>query len=292
MLAMSVYEYRPLRPSSREIRLLILEHGEPDDQVQAQLIHASLDDQPTYEALSYTWGDPTNTHPILLNGSPFEVTANLGVALHPLRRRKTRISTSPTRVLWVDAICINQRDLEERSRQIQLMEDIFTSALRVLAWLGEPQDESDRMLDLIHHSLSGATEEDRAKLHKLLDRPYWKRIWIVQELTVAHKVIVFCGNMWTTMEKFTKVFQFNLLFGDMRWHDRLFRVAADYRAGLLHFIDAIEYTREFLATDPLDKVYALLGIVGRKDRLTIMPDYQKSHCQLWMEVSKAIIDND
>jgi hypothetical protein len=103
------FQYSPLSSSS-DIRLIILEPGIGDEPVRCQLVHISLDENPSYEALSYTWGDASVQGPrILLDGKPFQVTVNLGAALLYLR---DEASDDPKeRILWIDAICINQTDI-------------------------------------------------------------------------------------------------------------------------------------------------------------------------------------
>jgi len=101
------------------IRLAVLRSGQLDELVNCSLITCSINDGPVYEALSYAWGDRIRGYPIALNGLPFIVFDNLGQALHQLR------DTEHDRTLWIDAICINQSDLEERSSQVQKMQQIY-----------------------------------------------------------------------------------------------------------------------------------------------------------------------
>lgn len=97
----------------------------------------------SYEALSWVWGDLKIRKEITVNGQKLEVTTSLMAALEHLR------DVSDPRELWVDAICINQRDLEERNQQIQIMEHIYSFASTVLVWLGERNEYSDKAFDLI-----------------------------------------------------------------------------------------------------------------------------------------------
>lgn len=88
--------------------------------------------KPKYEALSYSLGDPAVTTTIHICGRPFEATLNLELALQNLW-----LEEGP-RTLWVDAVCIDQADDEERSEQVQMMSGIYKKASRVLVWLGLP----------------------------------------------------------------------------------------------------------------------------------------------------------
>lgn len=117
-----------------EIHLVHLQPGDVDDVVQFSIKHANLVDDPRYEALSYVWGDPDDASEALVEGSLFstyEVRANLRSALFHLRHKNEE------RVIWIDALCINQRDTNERNHQVGQMGRIYSSATRVIAWLGE-----------------------------------------------------------------------------------------------------------------------------------------------------------
>ena|SRR5438045_831816 len=109
------YQYSPFDPKERQIRLVTLEPGAWLDRICCSIDTISFDGQPIYEALSYVWGDPENRRPIQLNDHLFEVTENLWMVLRRLRDHAIR------RVLWVDAICINQTDNEEKSQQVAMM---------------------------------------------------------------------------------------------------------------------------------------------------------------------------
>lgn len=133
---MATFEYSPLE-KPRDVRLIFLEPApDPSSPIVCSLHLANLDDQniPKYEALSYVWGSSADKQPINCEGSILRVTRNLLCALQRLRLPDC------WRVLWIDAICINQEDLAERSVQVQWMRDIFRGAQAVLAWWGEGDD--------------------------------------------------------------------------------------------------------------------------------------------------------
>ena len=177
-----------------QIRLLNLE---PADQYDSA-VHCSLetvehDDStkaPDYEALSYIWGDAKERRFIQVNGCPFQVTANLEFALRYLRL------PSVTRVLWIDAICINQRDLSEKTCQVRRLRQNYFNAARVLVWSGEASDDlnPDQQLDDTMNFLadSGPDNQDEffiymSGVRKLLQKPWWSRMWVVQELFAAQQ---------------------------------------------------------------------------------------------------------
>ncbi|KAK5677559.1 hypothetical protein LTS10_010131 [Elasticomyces elasticus] len=129
------YADLPLDASKQQIRLLHLRPGAGD--LQADLAVVDLADQPEYEALSYTWGDRTLDKSIVLGGrSRLPVTDNLWRALRGLRYRWR------SRVLWVDALCIDQKNIGERSMQVAFMGQIYNVAHQVCIWLGEPAPKS------------------------------------------------------------------------------------------------------------------------------------------------------
>lgn len=193
----------------RLIRLLPQEHR--DEPICCQLLEYELgsaaDTQAhLYEALSYVWGDPTEKTPITVNGLTHLITVNLFQALTALRNPIFE------RTLWVDAICIDQDNLEERANQVQLMARIYASSDSVIVWLGKEQDESTGTLrsiayvadstkdvktwqcpsceawskmgeicprcgskDLLNVSLRGIV---KGNLTRLFQRAWFKRVWV------------------------------------------------------------------------------------------------------------------
>ena len=117
----SQYEYQDVSENN-EIRLLALLPGRFNDPIRCTLSHVSLDDEPVYEALSYTWGAATRSHTLICDGKLLPVTSNLFEGLRRLRRIRA------VRVVWADAVCINQADVGERNQQVLLMSKIYRQA--------------------------------------------------------------------------------------------------------------------------------------------------------------------
>jgi hypothetical protein len=139
--------YNPLEPSSRQIRLLHLlplraagfgpaEPWHHCIRLECTLETVTMDNVKAYEALSYMWSDSDPTVNILLDGKKVLIRPNLAYALAALR-------TSKPRVLWIDALCINQENFYERNHQVRLMGEIFDRASQVLVWLGRPGSRWD-----------------------------------------------------------------------------------------------------------------------------------------------------
>ncbi|KAH7378092.1 heterokaryon incompatibility protein-domain-containing protein [Cadophora sp. MPI-SDFR-AT-0126] len=169
-IRMSGSIYETLDPNGG-IRLLILESAPDEAQISCRLISHNINLNPDYKALSYEWGPQTDQKPIALNGQEFHVGENLWWALWYLRK-----DGSVSR-LWVDALCINQKDESERGHQVSMMGKIFRNA-QVICWLGKGNDpkhvrameyicdlSSWQMLDHDEHQ-NGSSEGSSAKNHR------------------------------------------------------------------------------------------------------------------------------
>ncbi|KAM5349203.1 hypothetical protein ACJ41O_009026 [Fusarium nematophilum] len=195
------FQYQSLDPRQNEIRLLQVL---PDisTKIQCQIFHTSLKVPHEYIAVSYSWGDSLDTRLIVLDGHEFPVTTNLWQALSRIRSVSSKV------VVWVDAICINQNDLEERSYQVGLMTIIYQKAMMVALWLGPEANDSYVATELLcelaeckgsRRALVSIINDQKRGRHwnalvDLFERDYWRRLWVVQEIFHARKVTVLCGN--------------------------------------------------------------------------------------------------
>ena len=180
---MSLYRYSPISSEPESIRLLSLAPSpDPSAPIHCRLIHYSLlndnGGDHLYEALSYTWGDPTQRDIIFVEGKRLNITTSLYTALQRLRNAHFE------RVIWADAVCINQDDLKERGSQIKYMAKIYAKASQVVVWLGEEADDStiafqhiSLAADSTAPGLAGA-EVNRQAVLALLGRPWFRRIWV------------------------------------------------------------------------------------------------------------------
>jgi hypothetical protein len=128
-------------PSDLYIRLVHLSNGELDGNLSCSMEPYKLSTAPKYEALSYCWGDPNDKAEITCDGRRLEIQGNLRDFLLRTRAKGT------SRMLWIDAICVNQADDQEKSGQVMRMRDIYKSAARTLIWLGKEENDSTRGLD-------------------------------------------------------------------------------------------------------------------------------------------------
>ena len=217
--------YKPLNPKTSEIRLLKLPQTSSSE---FELVTVSLDDKPKYAALSYLWGNPEYYGEITIEGNTIRIPDNLAsVFLRVLSDEPFR--TQPhCQYLWADAICINQKDVGERSQQVQLMRRIFQAAHVTFAWVG-PKDYSlaFNTINTLDHILSqndpkrglvstvpfdpewlrGYPElcldggsgvpnnhlnDPWSAVAEFLQHQYWERTWIFQEVILANQ-LVFIG---------------------------------------------------------------------------------------------------
>jgi len=258
-----------------------------------------------YEALSYCWGTPVFNGEVVIDGQVSHVTESLDTALRHLR------SETQTMTLWIDAICINQMDLAERSQQVQGMLDTYQSAHCVYTWLGPSTERTAAgmmALESIWKGREGDGEPAWASmppdvigpgLEDILTRPYFERMWVVQETAIAREVILTCGAYSVTW-----VNKIDVVYPCMRalkaaavspqWRQPEFsRVSVDMLVELLQMqldtgpesrlwkdrrpmpdlLDVAYDTRHRVSSDPRDRFWALLNLVNRSSTQRIFPDY-------------------
>lgn len=207
-------EYGRLGPG--EIRLVYLYPGDQSDDINLGTEICKIDDaDEDYAALSYVWGDPGLTSPIYVNRHEVQATVNLVSALRSIR---SMLREEELCVLWIDAICINQADVEERNRQVAMMRRIYEQPAMVITWLGGNdglglqylkelgewhygRDESPlshkrkrEHIDGVKH-VKGRYQELRAAAGVVANQ-YWKRVWTVQEYSSPQPGIFISGDVW------------------------------------------------------------------------------------------------
>ncbi|KAI9657185.1 MAG: hypothetical protein M1821_003352 [Bathelium mastoideum] len=214
MATPNTYKYHPLDPGNSEFRLVTLEPGCYSDPIHCRLHNVSLHLKPRFEALSYTWGPSQPQTSILISNSRFRIRKNLELALRHLRHEEQ------IRVLWIDALSINQAEVLERNHQVQSMKEIFSAADAVIVWLGPEADNSSiaisfmkKIAEKLHNGRTysytkllteNMTPECAKALKSLYNREYWLRAWIVQEILVAKSFSVHAGEQSIGGEDFVK----------------------------------------------------------------------------------------
>jgi hypothetical protein len=292
-----------------------------------------------YEALSYSWGYPDLTAPVVCNGITIHIPPTMAEALHYLR-----YSDRP-RWLWCDAICINQQDATEKSNQVQIMMIIFAKASRVVAWLGLPESETDIAFRMIkdeftediedRHSEYGHFEaegidfcpeikppDDETSMQGLvrayLQRPWFKRTWIRQEVFAAKDMVLQAGRHRTSLKGFYHFAQrhkrlsrqFKLLYRRYRAFDFQelnawdMQVRSRYSSQESHennkrhmvYAECVQILKEgsvFEASDNRDRIYGVLGLMNNLaknhfEHLRI--DYNQSVSEVYQDLTKYFIN--
>jgi hypothetical protein len=315
--------YRTLSGDS-EIRLaILLPSNKFEAPIECRLEHAVIGSCTPYEALSYVWGEPHFTESITLDGQNFMITPRLATALRYLRLQ------AKERVLWIDAICINQEDLAERQEQVGHMRNIYSSCSSDILWLGPGSDDYRRGMKAVRRlaALTRKQEESGAGwvnvrscenvvqtqllIGKLLrHNAVWKRVWIMQEISVSPNVILTNGHDtmdWSLVEKvahggvsytdaFHGPFSHSLgisgewveMFSTAKLVTNQREITAKILRGKDSLLDVLARFKHTEATDPRDKIYALLGLV--KDPIGVKADYTKSTVETYTSVTMALFN--
>jgi Heterokaryon incompatibility protein (HET) len=308
---MAEYNYEPLS-SPYQIRLLLLDPGQHEEQLSCSLQLVSLEAGPDFEALSYVWGKSSDTRTIFCGDkTTMEIGLNLHTALQHLRH-----SDQP-RLLWADAICINQKDVPERNQQVRIMGDIYSKARRCLIWFGEETEEVKNSFELIRLSLILRPKDGSRNLNlfsKLLlhqfqpvrafmTREWFTRKWVIQEVVKSKEAMAICGFKtmpWDIIEEFAKVMEQEKIVDTItilhqRSHSQEGRdtslgdsfealgnvtAISNLRHGEdLQLLEVLRLTHYFMCTDFKDFLYAVLGLAD---------DITTRHCDLPIDYSQSI----
>ncbi|KAH9214242.1 heterokaryon incompatibility protein-domain-containing protein, partial [Leptodontidium sp. 2 PMI_412] len=185
------YAYKPL-PTPHAFRIMYLLPGSFEDPIQIKLHVCPITSVSRCATLSYEWGTSPLRRNIVCDGKMLEVTTNLYTALKRLRQ------TDRVGFWWIDAICINQIDNQEKNQQVPLMGEIYKSSLATFAWIGE---EPEGIVKESHEIPSGEKLKELAQstswsgiVDVLLRRSYFTRLWVLQEIALASQVTVVCGR--------------------------------------------------------------------------------------------------
>ncbi|KAF4331736.1 heterokaryon incompatibility 6 OR allele [Fusarium beomiforme] len=288
-----------------------------------------------FAALSYVWGEEKREI-ILLNGTPFPVTKNLEITLRALAINE---EFQGDYKIWIDAICINQNDEVERASQVRKMREIYGGAWAVVSWLGNnngradvkdafhllrtlaslPEDKQE-LTKLLIQRPGFVREEGFFALHELMRRPYWSRVWVIQEVVMgASFTVLRCDNEFIGWECFCK--GISVLYRGHNWtlkdvllareqKRRNLRVSG-WHITSLHLVhqalrELISYEVEGIGTrlgfrrllqvassgqcrDVRDKVFGLLGLMEPQIAREVGHDYRLSTPELFAAVAKAFI---
>lgn len=304
--------------------------GESDLGVWIYMDTVSLADNPDYEALSYCWGDPDEPVPVFCGEKGDKiiwVTRGLFSAL-----RRLRLPTE-SRTLWVDAVCINQSDNNEKGCQVRLMTEIYMNARRTIIWLGEQSGDSALLQNFVGRLLNAREKinaaGDNARLRsvhefglaerkqygipetsdfrykellRLSARPWFRRVWIIQEVASAKHQILLCGHWSMPFTSFSKAWELVAELGIFYMHipladsdissvsilsSTIKLVSEGIPQSLLNLLVRHRSSR---ASDPRDKVFALAGLATENENGTLVDiNYNKSTQQVYTDIAYQIL---
>lgn len=283
------HSYKPLG-GRHDIRLLVLHGGSGSDPIICRLVPVQFVRKPFYEALSYTWGSRETKETIQLNGEDVPVQANLWSALWHLRKRDRG------RFMWVDALCIDQSNHQERNHQVGLMREIYSRASDVLVWLGPHGEDSDLAIKYLsevlwtHSTWVPWSQRERTALKALCNREYWQRMWILQEVALARSITVHCGFhsvLWEAFDKFC-------FSPELRIDIPEFQSSFASKLGLIRrkqlgqqestLRELMEAFNGCACSDPRDRIFALLGLASDCRNNQLRADYSRTLFEVYQDV--------
>lgn len=319
------YSYQPLL-SNQHIRYLKLQPAESaSDPLTCTLESSPLESCPPFEAISYVWGSGSREAQILCDEIILPITANLDAALH-----RVRFQTGE-RTLWVDSICINQENAGERGQQVTLMGDIYRAAKRVLICLGPDSGNHGRgaasLVEEIHvQNQERLTELGRPSLHEdpsvwrflpevdasdplakdsrwadysaLLSRPWFSRLWTVQEAALGTDPLMIWEDTEIPWQALTSVNLWLVMRARLIWyytkpwlndvHLRFFWLP---HLKLPTFIEVLARAKTLGCTDKRDRIYAFLGSskakMGEDGSLVVTPTYNKDFREVYLDFART-----
>lgn len=255
-----------------------------------RLLHPGLE----YEAVSYTWGDATDTVIILIGGRRDElrVTRNCCHALRDLRDNHSK------RSIWIDAVCIDQQNPQERSAQVGIMRYIFATASKTAIYLGEETTSSKLLLEELVEASKAPVKEGAIRfglplperictpeivvaIEDFLTRPWFKRIWVIQEVFFSKTPYLMCGKETASYQYFMQCL-FNYRHETLVTKSNLpFALRTDFLPSYeniwYNLWEVLGWTRENIASDPRDRLFALFSLIrGNTKPLDALTDYTRS----------------
>ncbi len=297
-----------------------------------------------YIALSYVWGDANDTVPIYLDNRITQVTRNLEAALRSFESHNDAIT------LWADAICINQADDAEKSHQVRIMAQIYSRAVQVWVWLGprlagDKMDETFATIEGVAQGVEDMQREyaaltvahrpswgvyfsshivevltrsfspnnfDVAGIWALLDKPWFRRVWVLQEGALNDHVFLHVGKLSLARRRlYLAVKLITLIIDRLPWTGlRAVSGGAAHSRGVIVAMNTLDYIEKasnrnnleltllgtlvdlgqesYGATDPRDRVFALLGGCSQAKELGLLPDYDKPCADVYTGTATAL----
>ena len=324
------FSYEPLQP--RQIRVLqFTPSPHPSNIISARCIHMTLDHQSqNYVAVSYAWGSMQKSCQMLLNGRILNITENV----HNVFRSK--ITDDPNTRVWIDAVCINQEDLVEKASQVRLMGEVYSNAENTRIWIGLASSSSDLAIHFIKTLFSILPELETGDPERInhyyaiypshcpewtalahfLNRPWFARTWVIQEVVLATHASIVCGEAILTWDILDRVMVGLHELGI----DGLIDATTNYDSGFSLVILAppglptviglsilrkrvrdkkprpilrvMAMFRNSLTTEENDKIFAMLGVATDVADPIFYPDYTKPSGTLFRDITKFLMKRD
>lgn len=296
-------------PGEGFIRLLHVEAATSRGQTTAYFVTVPVEkNEIEYTAVSYTWADPSPvTYLQLQNGQSLPLSQTLMVLFEALQRRQ-RVFT-----LWVDALCIHQEDLAEKASQVKIMGKIYSLASRVLLWLGEssPGSKSAFRFMTTKQNYDWKSDWGGEKVYypalddvfDLFARPWFRRAWVVQEVTLNENIDIVCGEdcidfedlrhsvfaVWKSFRRLNEMDDDNPALLGLWSITRIIFIRDNFQAaGAVRYETLLEAAFHLQATVKQDMVFALRGIAD-KARPVPEPDYTMPVDHLYRETARALL---
>jgi len=275
-----------------------------------------------YEALSYVWGDMKAPVPIKVDGTMLRIGRSLRRALLALR-----LPDAP-RIIWVDAMCINQEDIDERASQVAIMREIYRNASQTVIWFGDSTKETKTAFAYMQRLFDEAQDWEKYPDKRLPPRTgptfkeispstaleavfaqniWWNRIWTTQEILLAKRATIFSGRHHIPWDAFLKAIDHGAALGF--WGFPLLGVPWKSSFAMVDDTLALKNTQGFPtpademlfflfrarnreATDPRDKIFALLGLIsGDVCALGIQADYRATAEDIFRHATGRLLEN-
>ena len=303
-------KYKPL--PHRHIRLLTRYREDGSDTFTFKFIPAYLDDEAPYlfTAISYTWGDPyANSQSLLVDDIELTIPQSSAAVI----RHFTKCFEDFT--IWIDAVCINQEDLQEKGVQVGYMKDVYQGADQVFIWLGDEEADSTLAFEQLRKLGAERPEttpiegvksnpECRKAMYKLFSRPWFNRVWVIQELALGRNVVVASGKDRVDWNVFARAL--SQMTDSVDSHVEFF--GPSIPSGVIN-VETMSFVRDlvvsgtppsmemvlrvmltFQATNPSDKVFGLLGLIADGDDPAFEPDYTLYPQEVYLRCITAFVE--
>lgn len=310
-------------PSS--VRLLQLHKNSGNEGVRANLAVFDISETcPPFTTVSYTWGEGHSEEPIRVNGHDRRVLASLVPLLRMLCSDENKDYDLAAHWFWIDSVCINQADLVERAAQVKLMTSIYRKAQSTLVWLAEGSPDTEGAIDFLHilrekrHELRQAVKKHIKRvpadleghpgwgsLERLLQRPWWRRVWTLQEFILPERLRFYCGARSISRVGFRQGMATLELYGgplDKYLPEQVVVTARNRQRIIAWYQDEHQRDRiplvslmaacgDHYASDDQDRVWALHGLARQEDRDMIgPPTYQYPVESLYARLVQDFVD--